>query len=63
MKSSRYLRLLGLPILFGTPRTREILQVNPTVIPFREEALEVQVLVYDYDAEHLNEIKSQNIDD
>lgn len=63
MNSARYLRLLGLPALFGTQRTKEILHVNPTVIPFREEANEVAVTVFDYDAENMIEKKSTNVDD
>ena len=39
LKPEKYLRYLYLPNLFGTTRTKEILHVNPTVIPFREEVL------------------------
>jgi len=63
MDGSRYLRLLGLPQLFGTSRTKEILDVNPTVIPYREEAKEVSVFVYDYDAENLNVFQSSSVDE
>ena len=63
MKSARYLRLLGLPYLFGTQRTKEILHVNPTVIPFREEAPDVAVTVFDYDADNIVEHKSQTVDE
>ncbi|MBZ5859046.1 magnesium/cobalt transporter CorA [Flavihumibacter profundi] len=51
----RYLRYLGLNILFGTDRTKEILHVNPTLPPKREEAGEVRVFVFDYDASQLEE--------
>ena len=50
IKPEKYLRYLYLPNLFGTNRTKEILHVNPTVIPYREEAKEVAAFVYDYDA-------------
>ncbi len=63
MKSSRYLRLLGLPLLFGTQRTKQILHVNPTIIPYREEANVVNVMVYDYDGETLNEQKSNEVEE
>jgi magnesium transporter len=41
--------------LFGTKRTGEILDVSPTVIPKREEAKEVKIFVFDYDAAALDE--------
>jgi magnesium transporter len=56
-------RLLGLDVLFGAERTKEILNVNPTIIPSREEAAEIQVFVYDYDGEHLSEFESNKVDD
>ncbi|MFT4023105.1 MAG: hypothetical protein QM664_04875 [Flavihumibacter sp.] len=46
----RYLRYLGLDAIFGASRTKEILSVNPTVAPVREEAREVKIHVFDYDA-------------
>jgi magnesium transporter len=50
IRPEKYLRYLYLPNLFGTARTKEILSVNPTVIPQREEANEVVVHVFDYDS-------------
>jgi magnesium transporter len=41
LKPEKYLRYLYLPNLFGTQRTKEILHVNPTVVPARTEATEV----------------------
>ncbi len=55
LRPEKYLRYLYLPNLFTAKRTKEILSVNPTVIPHREEAKQVIVKVYDYDAEHLEE--------
>jgi magnesium transporter len=63
MDRRRYLKMLGVPQLFGSGRTKEILDVNPTVIPFREEANEVSVFVYDYDESDLKEFESKNIDE
>ena len=58
----KYLRYLMLPSLFGTQRTKEILKVNPTILPVREEAKEVRVFVFDYDSETIEEkeLKSVN---
>jgi len=61
--SNNYLKFLGLPTLFGTERTKEILSVNPTVIPEREEAETVNLAVYDYDGEALDEFTSHSVDD
>ena len=63
MDSNRYLKMLGVPQLFGSGRTKEILDVNPTIIPFREEANEVSVFVYDYDEMDLKEFRSTNVDE
>jgi magnesium transporter len=48
LRPDKYLRVLGLPPLFGTERTKKILSVNPTVPPQREEAREVRIFVHDY---------------
>ena len=58
---AKYLQLL-LPI-FNTKRTKEIFRVNPTLIPLREEAKEVKVYVYDYNATEINEHDLQNVND
>jgi magnesium transporter len=63
MVSRRYLKMLGVPQLFGLGRTKEILDVNPTIIPFREEANEVNVFVYDYDDTDLKEFKSTSVEE
>lgn len=49
--------------MFGSGRTKEILDVNPTIIPFREEANVVSVFVYDYDEMDLKEFRSTNVDE
>jgi magnesium transporter len=61
IKPEKYLRYLYLPNLFGTQRTKEILHVNPTVIPYREEAKEVVAFVYDYDPTAIVEKKLEDI--
>ena len=55
MSPQKYLRYLGLPILFGTHRTKEIFHINPTAVPEREEAKEIVVTIYDYNAESIEE--------
>lgn len=62
IKPEKYLRYLYLPNLFGTQRTKEILHVNPTVVPSREEAKEVSVFVYHYDANNIDERKSDSVE-
>lgn len=62
LRPDKYLKYLYLPNLFTTKRTKEILSVNPTVEPLREEAKEVIVTVYDYDAEHLEERKLSSVE-
>jgi magnesium transporter len=55
IKTGKYLRYLAISNVFGAQRTKEILSVNPTILPIREEAREVSVCVYDYNAELLDE--------
>lgn len=62
LRPEKYLKYLYLPNLFTSKRTKEILSVNPTVIPHREEAKEVVVTVYDYDAEHMEEKKLPGVE-
>ena len=57
IRPKKYLRYLYPPNLFGTQRTKEILSVNPTAIPQREEATTISVFVYDYDANGVEEKK------
>ena len=55
IRPEKYLKYLYLPNLFGTQRTKEILSVNPTIMPHREEAKEVVVYVFDYDNNSIEE--------
>jgi magnesium transporter len=55
LRPEKYLKYLYLPNFFAPKRTKEILSVNPTVIPQREEAKEVVVTVFDYNADSLDE--------
>ncbi|HEY6504306.1 MAG TPA: magnesium/cobalt transporter CorA [Chitinophagaceae bacterium] len=57
IRPEKYLKYLYLPNLFGTQRTKEILHVNPTVVPQREEAKEVSAFIYDYDGVSVEEKK------
>lgn len=57
MSPEKYLRYLYLPNLFGTDRTKEILHVNPTIVPSRKEPEEVVIFVYDYNADSIEEKK------
>lgn len=63
LKPEKYLKYLYLPNLFGTQRTKEILSVNPTVIPIREEAKEVVIHAFDYDADGIEEKRLKNVED
>lgn len=51
-KSFRYLHMLN---PFAAERTKEILQINPTVIPQRLDSAEVSIVVYEYNAETLDQ--------
>lgn len=63
LRPEKYLRYLYLPNLFATRRTKEILSVNPTAAPSREEAKAVQVTVFDYNADIVEEKKLNSVTD
>lgn len=63
LRPDKYLKYLYLPNLFATKRTKEILSVNPTIEPHREEAAEVQISIYDYNENYFEEKKLASIDD
>ncbi len=55
IRPEKYLRYLYLPNIFGTERTKEILSINPTIVPERKEAKEVVIAAFDYNAEEISE--------
>jgi len=61
LRPEKYLKYLYIPNLFAPKRTKEILSINPTVIPHREEAKDIVVTVYDYNAESMEEQKYTSI--
>ncbi|AXY76680.1 magnesium and cobalt transport protein CorA [Paraflavitalea soli] len=63
MDPQKYLRYLGLPSLFGTHRTKEIFNINPTAPSQREEATEIVITVYDYNADSMEERKFDKVQD
>ena len=63
LNPEKYLKYLYLPNLFGTQRTKEILSVNPTIIPHREEATDVIISLYDYNNSSLEVKKLSSIED
>ncbi|WP_207497178.1 magnesium/cobalt transporter CorA [Aridibaculum aurantiacum] len=58
MRPHKYIKRIIQPI-FTTGRTKEILHVNPTVQPIREEAKEIKIFIYNYDGRHLNEMQAE----
>lgn len=63
LRPDKYLKFLGVPQLFSAERTKKILSVNPTIAPHREEAGEVKICVYDYNAEFLEDYTVERIAD
>lgn len=63
LKPEKYLKYLYLPNLFGTDRTKEILHVNPTVVPERIEPEESMIFVFDYNSDTIEEKQLTNISD
>ncbi len=63
MKAKNYIRYLVPTSLFGTQRTKSIVNVNPTVHEGRTDAAESFITVYDYDNHAVNEMSLTNVDD
>ena len=63
LRPEKYLKYLNPTNLFATKRTKEILSGNPTIIPHREEAKEVVVKIFDYNAETMVEKQLSGIGD
>lgn len=62
MKAKKYIRYLVPASLFGTHRTKKIVNVNPTVETHREEAKESIITVFDYSPQELSEDKLSNME-
>ena len=60
-KPKSYLDIVLNP--FNLFRTKRILNINPTVIPQRTEPDEINLYVYDYDAENIHEERLTNVRD
>jgi magnesium transporter len=63
LKPEKYLRYLVPINLFGTRRTREILNQNPTVIPFREDSKEIRITVHDYNSTIMESYELKSVTD
>jgi len=63
LKPEKYLRYLVPLNLFGTRRTREILNQNPTIIPYREDSKEVRITVYDYNSTIMETYELKDVTD
>jgi magnesium transporter len=59
MRTPPYLRFLK--TLYQTERTKEILDVNPTLIPQREEAGHVAISIFEFDGDHLEEWQTTEV--
>ncbi len=62
MRQNKYLRYLGLPVLFGTQRTKQILHVNPTAVPERLEPESVSIFVYDYTTDAIQDVELSSVE-
>jgi len=59
MQPKDYLKAL-VPV-FNTKRTKEIFRVNPTIVPVREDAAEVKVDVYDFNAADVSHLEFSGV--
>ena len=62
IKAEKYFRYFIPSTLFGTHRTREILNSNPITNISRKDAEEVFVRVYDYDENSLDECTLHSVE-
>jgi magnesium transporter len=62
-KAEKYFRYFIPASLFGTSRTKEILNVNPVTNLSRKDADKVYITVYDYDEQTLEESELKHVED
>jgi magnesium transporter len=60
-KSKYYIQKILLP--FNVSRTKEIVKVNPTRVPQREEAKAIKIYIFDYNSETVEEKRLDKIED
>lgn len=63
MKPHNYIRALVPSYVFGTKRTKDILNVNPTISTTRPDAEEISIYVYDYDTSYFHERQYNSIEE
>lgn len=63
MKPEKYFRYLVPTTLFGTARTKQILQVNPTIAIQRKDAEAIKITAYDYSGDSLQEYDFVSVED
>ena len=63
MRAKQYIRYLIPSSLFGTQRTKQIVNVNPTVETHRVDAKRTVVTVFDYNDRTLKEHKLETVED
>src|ERR1043165_5507872 len=62
VRAKNYIRYLVPSSLFGTQRTKKIVNVNPTVETHRQDAAKSFITVYDYNEKGLIEEKLDSIE-
>lgn len=63
MSPKKYLRYFVPATMFGTSRTKDILQMYPSIPTTREEAEKVKICIYDYDATTLHETELHSVEE
>lgn len=63
MRAKRYIRYLIPSSLFGTQRTKQIVNVNPTVETQRQDARRTVITIYDYNDKGLREGRLEKVED
>lgn len=63
MKRKKVIKYLKFPLLFGSKRTKEILQVNPTIQVIRTEPEEIAVSLYEYTPTDIKKSNYTNLDE
>ncbi|MGE5521004.1 MAG: magnesium/cobalt transporter CorA [Candidatus Dadabacteria bacterium] len=59
----KYIKSLVPTSLFGPKRTKQILSINPTIAPLREDASAVKICIYDYNQDFINELEVKSVEE
>src|SRR5438270_13674671 len=63
IQPKKYIRALVPSYMYSTRRTKDILNINPTAAPKRNDAEKIKICIYDYNASYYEEKEAHCVED